>query len=250
MSQSLQTSPNQEFSKIEKVLMQGDLTPLTEVERVNYYRQVCDSLGLNYLTKPFAYIKLNGKLVLYAAKDATDQLRMKHKISIVDVQKENVGDLYIVTVKAQSTDGRSDISSGALNIKDLKGENLANALMKAETKAKRRVTLSICGLGMLDETEVSDLKEVSPVIQPDEVKQINERFQAPKHEKLINAFAGMGVTQQDIENKLQKSLDDITPDDVDLLRSVFNQILSGQKKKEEIFLPNHAPQKSNSDEPF
>jgi hypothetical protein len=26
--------------------------------------------------------------------------------------------------------------------------------MKAETKAKRRVTLSICGLGLLDETEV------------------------------------------------------------------------------------------------
>jgi hypothetical protein len=30
---------------------------------------------------------------------------------------------------------------------------LANALMRAETKAKRRVTLSIAGLGWLDETE-------------------------------------------------------------------------------------------------
>jgi hypothetical protein len=29
--------------------------------------------------------------------------------------------------------------------------------MKAETKAKRRVTLSICGLGMLDESEVESL---------------------------------------------------------------------------------------------
>ena len=29
--------------------------------------------------------------------------------------------------------------------------------MKAETKAKRRVTLSICGLGMLDETEVETI---------------------------------------------------------------------------------------------
>ncbi len=40
--------------------------------------------------------------------------------------------------------------------------------MKAETKAKRRVTLSICGLGMLDESEVPSVKgaEVVPVEIP------------------------------------------------------------------------------------
>jgi hypothetical protein len=36
----------------------------------------------------------------------------------------------------------------------LKGDALANALMRAETKAKRRVTLSLAGLGWLDETEI------------------------------------------------------------------------------------------------
>jgi hypothetical protein len=35
-------------------------------------------------------------------------------------------------------------------------------MMKAETKAKRRVTLSICGLGMLDETEVADIPGANP----------------------------------------------------------------------------------------
>ena len=35
------------------------------------------------------------------------------------------------------------------------GEFAANAIMKAVTKAKRRVTLSISGLGFLDETEVT-----------------------------------------------------------------------------------------------
>ena len=34
--------------------------------------------------------------------------------------------------------------------------------MKAETKAKRRVTLSICGLGMLDETEVESIPDARP----------------------------------------------------------------------------------------
>jgi hypothetical protein len=34
--------------------------------------------------------------------------------------------------------------------------------MKAETKAKRRATLSLCGLGMLDETEVASVPEAKP----------------------------------------------------------------------------------------
>ena len=35
-------------------------------------------------------------------------------------------------------------------------------MMKAETKGKRRVTLSICGLGMLDETEVGSIPDAQP----------------------------------------------------------------------------------------
>ena len=48
------------------------------------------------------------------------------------------------------------MAKGAVNINGLKGEALANAMMKAETKAKRRATLSLCGLGLMDELEVSD----------------------------------------------------------------------------------------------
>jgi hypothetical protein len=46
-----------------------------------------------------------------------------------------------------------------VSIANVNGEARANAMMKAETKAKRRVTLSICGLGMLDETEVESIPE-------------------------------------------------------------------------------------------
>jgi hypothetical protein len=125
---------------------------------------VCDSLGLNPLTQPFDYIRLSGKLVLYAKRDAAEQLRKLHGISITDVQAANVGDVYVVTVKAQDATGRTDASTGAVPIGTLKGEALANALMKAETKAKRRVTLSICGLGMLDETEVESIAPRPPVV--------------------------------------------------------------------------------------
>jgi hypothetical protein len=42
----------------------------------------------------------------------------------------------------------------------LKGDALANALMKCETKAKRRVPLSLAGLGWLDETELATIPHV------------------------------------------------------------------------------------------
>ena len=45
-----------------------------------------------------------------------------------------------------------------MSIKGLVGEELANAYMKAETKAKRRVTLSICGLGWLDDSETESIR--------------------------------------------------------------------------------------------
>jgi hypothetical protein len=54
-----------------------------------------------------------------------------------------------------------------VSLHNLKGEALANAIMKCETKAKRRVTLSICGLGLLDELDVETLPTVvSDVAQP------------------------------------------------------------------------------------
>jgi hypothetical protein len=142
---------------IEKLLVQGDLSGLSVDQRVQYYHAVCTSLELNPLTKPFDYIKLNGKLVLYAKKDCTDQLRKIRKVSIVDISSETVGDIYIVRAKAVTGDGRTDMDMGVLSLKNLQGENLANAIMKAMTKAKRRVTLSICGLGFSDETEVDTI---------------------------------------------------------------------------------------------
>ena len=151
-------------SMVEKLVVQGDLSALTPQERFAYYNQVCESMGLNPLTKPFEYIKLNNKLTLYAKRDATDQLRSLRGISIEITSREMVGDLYIVTARAtEKIAGRTDESVGAVSLANLKGEAAANAIMKAETKAKRRVTLSIVGLGFLDETEISSIPNALPV---------------------------------------------------------------------------------------
>jgi hypothetical protein len=138
---------------IEQVVAAGDLARLSPEARTAYYLRVCESLGLNPLTKPFEYLSLNGKLVLYARRDATDQMRALHGVSIAITGRETTAGVYVVTARATTPDGRSDESIGAVPVDGLRGEALANALMKAETKAKRRVTLAVVGLGWLDETE-------------------------------------------------------------------------------------------------
>jgi hypothetical protein len=143
---------------VEQVVIGGDLARLAPAERVSYYRAVCESLGLNPLTQPFEYIRLNDKLRLYAKREATDQLRRIYNISVEIAAREQQSDLYVVTARATTADGRTDEAVGAVSLSGLSGANLANAIMKAETKAKRRVTLSICGLGWMDESEVDSVR--------------------------------------------------------------------------------------------
>lgn len=145
--------PQMDAGAIEKVLMQGDLGKLDAGQRLAYYGSVCQSLGLNPLTRPFEYISLNGKLTLYAKKECTEQLRMKYDVSVTIVSREVAEGCYVVTARATMPHGRSDESIGAVSIEGLKGEARSNAMMRAETKAKRRVTLSICGLAFLDDSE-------------------------------------------------------------------------------------------------
>lgn len=159
------TTPNLS-SAIEAALINGDLKQLDTPGRLQYYKSVCESVGLNPLTKPFDYIVLNGKLTLYANRNCTEQLRKIYGVAITSMKPEQVGDLLVVTVTAQDKAGRTDASTGAVPTKGLSGENLANAMMKAETKAKRRVTLSLCGLGLLDETEVASIADARPFSEP------------------------------------------------------------------------------------
>lgn len=146
----------------EQVVIKGDLSKLTELERMTYYSAVCRSLGLNPLTRPFEFITLNNKLTLYATRSATDQLRVLRGITITGLDPRQVGELLVVVATGRDRDGREDSSTGAVSVKGLTGEALANAMMKAETKAKRRLTLSLAGLGMTDESEVGSIPSAEP----------------------------------------------------------------------------------------
>ena len=172
---------------IERALISGDIDSMSAAQKIEYYKSVCESLGLNPLTQPLDYIKLNGKLRLYAKKDATDQLRRKYGVSVDEIKhdfKEAIG-LYVVTALG-SLGERKDTGTGAVSIKGLTGDALANAIMKAETKAKRRLTLSICGLGILDETELDTIRSDEP--PPDDVEPAEFKPSVEENKELLEGL--------------------------------------------------------------
>ena len=164
----------------EQVAVVGDLAQLTPQQRMAYYSRVCESLGINPYTQPFQYIRLNNKLVLYATRTAADQLRKRNGVSLDAPDIQFADGLVIVTVTGRAADGRTDTEIGAVPLGNLQGEARANAIMKAVTKAKRRLTLSICGLGWLDETEVETIRDARPVTVTDDGEIVDEPPATPQ----------------------------------------------------------------------
>jgi len=205
-------------TKLVEALMYGNLKNLSKDEKVLYYRNVCESVGLNPLTKPFQFMDLKGKEILYAGKECTEQLRKVHKISINIVARELKDDIFIVTARAKNlTDGREDESTGAVCITGLKGEDKANAFMKAETKAKRRVTLSICGLGMLDESEVETIAGAKVLPFPDDQPPVKKEEPPVKKEPEVKTKTSRDLLIRYIE-QMSKDYDNL-----------------GSKEKNEVF---------------
>lgn len=142
---------------LSKLVLGGDLSGLNEAQKVDYYKMYCERLGLDPLTMPFKLIKIQGKEVLYPGREAAQQLNKIYQVSHEIVSREKLEDVYMVTARAFLPDGRKTESIGVVTINGLKGDNLCNALMKAETKAKRRATLDLLGLGIISEEEIETL---------------------------------------------------------------------------------------------
>lgn len=154
------TQPGPMGEAIEAALAQGDLAKLSVPQRIEWYKHRCAAAGLNPASRPFEYITLQGKLTLYATKACTDQLSGIHGLSHEILSRETVEGLHVVTVRIRSRAGRTTEDIGAVPVQGLRGPDLANALMKAVTKAKRRATLSICGLGdVVDESELDTIAD-------------------------------------------------------------------------------------------
>lgn len=150
---------------MEQIMVAGDLSRLKPEQRVQFIHKLCEQIGISPWSRPIDFFKgRSGQLIPYFNRDATDQLRKVHKVSIQIVERAVVGQIYVVTARATLPTGRQDESTGAVFMGAAYGDDLANLLMKAETKAKRRVTLSIVGLGFLTQDEVEDIPDAKYTI--------------------------------------------------------------------------------------
>ena len=166
---------------LNRALMAGDLAKLSPADRTQYYLALCQSNGLNPLTRPFIVLKTqDGSLQWYPTVGCAEQLRKRDRVSMRVLSRDlDPTGLYVITVEASTPDGRVEQSQGIVTLAEprmawkknaegqsvkmeeksssgepimvpLYGKARENAMMRAESKAKRRATFAICGLGLPD----------------------------------------------------------------------------------------------------
>jgi hypothetical protein len=226
---------------LEKVILQNDLGGLTPLEKVQHVKNVCLSLGLNPITKPIQIHKFQGKEVMYMSKDGAEQLRKIHNVSIIKLETDILrNDLYVVKVYAQLTNGRQDCSTAAVGILGLKGDAIGNAMKKCETQAKRRVTLSICGLGMLSEEELENLPKDNVIL----TKQIKKEIENNKTDDKIDFDideALINISQCSSQDELKRLVSSYSVFKSGLSKVDINKIVEAKNKKQEDLKPKELP---------
>lgn len=150
-------APNTKFARVapkalEAAMLGNDMSRLTDAERVGLVQGLCEYVGIPFVPGAFVYIprKGGGGLGLYASKLCAELIRGKHRIDIQVLDRAVENGVLTVRVKGTMPDGRSDESIGAVPISPkATADDAAMAYMKCETKAKRRVTFSLVGLGSI-----------------------------------------------------------------------------------------------------
>src|SRR3954469_3098209 len=111
-SASTELSTNSDI--ISSIVINGDLSKLAPDQKVAYYRQFCERLGLDPLSQPFKLLRLNGREVLYCDRTGAQQLNKLHGVSHEIKARETVSGCYVVTAQASTPDGRHTESIGAV----------------------------------------------------------------------------------------------------------------------------------------
>lgn len=142
---------------IEKALS-GDLSPLTPAQKSQYYLAKCAAMGLDPSTKPLDWITFQGKLACYpnatAAQQIADQRGIDVETSDPEIVQLGGADMVKCVGRGRTQDGRVAERTAYLAVNGAKGQDLGNLLMKAETKAFRRVVAALTGWAAKDADEI------------------------------------------------------------------------------------------------
>jgi hypothetical protein len=153
---------------VSSIILNNDLSKLSKEQQVQYVAYRCKSAGLDVAGSPFNLIpNKEGKLFLYANKEAAAQLNQLRGLSPVVYKEELLMNDTVYKVTYRVTEGgRATEDCGAVGlvkvkkvpgkedeIRKLSPDEMADAIMKAHTKAKRRAILTHCGIGTNDSDE-------------------------------------------------------------------------------------------------
>jgi hypothetical protein len=163
------------MTKLEALVVTGELIFLTPEQRIQFYVQNCHAMGLNPHTRPLQYfeqIDRNGKrqLILYALRGASVQLAANHGLTAFLSKAEFSHDAVMFTATVRNNLGREDSAVGVTSLKGLEGKEYADAIMAAQTKAKRRAILDFVGSGLLDESEIEGMKGATVEVTENDLK--------------------------------------------------------------------------------
>ena len=167
---------------MQRFVLDGDLSSIPPPKRASLYVALCAYIGVDPIERPFLIFRDGKREVLYAARSCTSALCRARGISreILGLTTETLAGHETIVAKARATiiaTGRHDEATGAVPVlvndmewdeqarrKVSKGwrkptpDEVSNAVMKAETKAKRRAVLDLVGLGIPDESELATIK--------------------------------------------------------------------------------------------
>src|SRR5215467_13587952 len=163
---SIATTDRDELAVLtERLLLgDGDLSKFSPDERLRFAQLMCERRGVDVRDGVVQLIRSQGRVVLYWNSLFTDSQRAVLGITIESLTWDIFDNICVARCEMRAADGRRDVDIGAVSVEGLKGVARENAIMKSLTKAKRRTTLSILGMGS---SESEDLPETARPAPPE-----------------------------------------------------------------------------------
>jgi hypothetical protein len=143
-----------------KLKIVHNLDGMTKEQIDQYLRDISEHLGIDPDLNAFDVIRMDNRLQVYARRGTTDMLResMGIEVSSIDLLDIPGSATFRATGRKAHVSApnptRQEIAIGSCAIAGLTGQKLSDAIMTAETRAGRRLTLKFTGLGILDVSEV------------------------------------------------------------------------------------------------
>ena len=242
-------------------LIRGDVSSVPRESLLRYIFTFCERVGISPLAVPFSLMKTQRGMQLFANRNFYDAVASKYSVS-----RECVGEgffegtkLYYTRYRATTPDGRVTEDMALVDTTGLNGNDLANAIMKAHTKGRNRVTRAHLGFPFPDETEAETVPGASVVSieevpsasngepQQDEALPNPEPPRASREQiKRIHALAQrLGMDENTYRAFLEqrfgvRSSKSLTPEQAEELAREMAQLLREREQAQEQTPPSEA----------